>query len=236
MPTCKLRGGFRADAVGEIVQRRVEVQCRQLAGRSVCFRISALPARRLQPLSRQRRAGHDDAGVALEQPAAQKFRHVNRRGVQREILLRLAAALDPINMVGRALARGTPSLPRAIRPAAGCTPSIPARCPCPRSVLIRSLTASRRRWIGSVTLSFTSSARRMRSSVHSRRRRGSIFAAAKFRFCRRLAEFPRTRPRRSQKTCPTRSECPPRASPRCPCATWRAGPFSVRGFQSRFSA
>ena len=86
-------------------------------------------------------------------------------------------------MVVRALARETPSPPRAIPPAGGCTRPIPARCPCPRSILISSLTASRRRWMGSVTLSCTSSARRMRSSVQSRagarlRRRQSWFLPA----------------------------------------------------------
>ena len=179
-------------------------------------------------------AGHDDARVAFKQPAAQKFRHVHRRGVQREISAAPCRRAPPSKHGRPRPARETPSPRRAIRPAAGCTRPVPARCPCPRSILISSLTASRSRWIGSVTLSFTSSARRMRSSVHARRRSPespppkSVFAA--------VSGFPRTRPRRFQKTCPTRSKFPRPASPRCPCATWRASPFSVRGFHSRFSA
>ncbi len=134
---------------------------------------------------RQRRAGHDDARVGFKQPPAQKFRHVHRRGVQRKIPLRLAAAFHPINMVVRLWLKNSAtstfnSPSRRLHSTSSWPMSLSSL------VLTSSLTASRNRWIGSVTLSFTSSARRMRSSFHSRRRADELSPPENLRFRRRL--------------------------------------------------
>ena len=52
---------------------------------------------------RQRGTRHDDARVRLEQTPPQILRHVHWRGIEREIPLRLTAALHPVNMVVRFL-------------------------------------------------------------------------------------------------------------------------------------
>ena len=90
-----------ADSFRKIVQRRRRRARDESRGPfpALVFRLSTLGL----GFHGQSGTGHDDARVALKQPAAQKFRHVNRRGVQPKIFVRLAAAFDPVNVVAGAL-------------------------------------------------------------------------------------------------------------------------------------
>lgn len=60
---------------------------------------------------RQGGAGHDHGRFGLKQPFAQILGHVDGSGVQREVALRFAAALHPIDVARRALAQEDGNLP-----------------------------------------------------------------------------------------------------------------------------
>ena len=53
--------------------------------------------------NRQRRARHYAAAIVPENHPPQHRREIDRRGVEREKLRRFAGALDPVNMLRRAL-------------------------------------------------------------------------------------------------------------------------------------
>ena len=186
------------------------------------------------PTRRQRGAGHDDAGVALEQPAAQKFRHVNRRGVQREILLRLAAAFHPVNVVGGTLfEERLHFLAQLVQPPVALDQFLP-------DVLVLAQ-------FDQIADGFAQALNRQRDVVlHQFGAADAQFrpGAAAFRrfrrrqiwFCRRISGFLRTRLRHFQKTCRPRSRMSATSFTAPPLRKVASRPFSVRGFHSRFKA
>src|SRR5439155_5101515 len=48
-------------------------------------------------------AGQNAAAVVAEEHPAQDRRKIDRRGIEREVTLGFASALDPVNVLGRAL-------------------------------------------------------------------------------------------------------------------------------------
>ena len=97
-------GRFGADAFGEVKQgRRAAGLPLARAGHVGGRRSEVGGRRRLLCLGRQCGAGHHDGGVGAEEPPTQVFCHLNGRRVEREVLLRLAGPLHPIDMAVLAL-------------------------------------------------------------------------------------------------------------------------------------
>ena len=99
-----MHGGFPADAADEIVQAATGdgaaggPGARHFHGtrRGLCGRFGR---GRLAVGDGERGAGHDDAGIGLEKPAAEEVGDVHGRGVQREVPLGFAGAFHPVHVV-----------------------------------------------------------------------------------------------------------------------------------------
>ena len=80
-----------------------ELQCFRVVRADAAPKISEIGASHCE-----RRAGHDAAAAVAKEHSAQNRRDVDRRGVEREILLRFAGPLDPVNVFLRALLQENP--------------------------------------------------------------------------------------------------------------------------------